>query len=392
MGMLKKEKLMKQFAKKWKDIAPLTKELIAINTVNPPGNESEIADFLEKRLKRKGIKCKKIGKVKHRKHLIAWIGRGKNELMVETHADTVPPNDMWTTDPWKGIQKNGKIYGLGAEDNKGPIAASVVALETLKRFEKELKGKFSILVAADEELASSVDLKYLLRKKKIHPKNVIVADVCKSRQIGLGEKSILRIRIVSYGKAAHGSRPEEGVNAINNMGKLLVEMEKLRMCGGNQLFSKPTINVGKIYGGKIINMVPTKCSASFDIRYLPNQKEAEIFQDIKKVIKKVEKKNKHAKFEIALLHRDKGFQLDKENELIESIQKNHELVLGKKAAIIGLSGGTDARKFLRSRINAISFSPGDKLSHKANEYIDLKQLKDFTKTVLFVAKDLLTES
>lgn len=368
-----------------KETAALLKELIARNTVNPPGNEFLIAEFLEKYFKKQGIHTKRFEKEKGRTNLLAWIGRGKPELMIVTHSDVVPAGSGWKTNPFKGIEKNGRIYGRGAEDNKGPLAACAVLLSVLKKHESNLKGKLSLLVAADEEKGSRLGAEFLLKENKIRADYAIVPDVGSGlREISIAEKGLLFLKAIAIGKQAHASMPEKGVNAIQRMNSFLCELMEWKIpYKKTSLFSKPTINIGTIKGGKAINIVPAQCSAGIDVRYPPNVKAREIINSIKKIAKR------HS-IKISIIEHQPPFLINKSMPLIESIKKNTGIVTGTKPRLSSMAGTTIAKKFVEKGIPAIGFGPGKMQAHKSNEFIEVKQLVDFAKILALVSIDMLS--
>ena len=209
--------------------------------------------------------------------------------------------------------------------------------------------------------------------------------------IDVGEKGALFLNITSYGKQAHGSTPEKGINAIWNMIELLNQLRELKYkCLTHELFSPPTLNLGTISGGAAHNIVPAKCEVKLDIRYLPGETEKEILNNIYAIITSVKKHNSTAKFDITVDTHLPPTQVSADNPLISLISKHTESILGIKPVPIGFSGVTVSKQLIEKGIMAVGFGPGDEdQSHIANESIKIQELIDFGKIMGLVIFDIL---
>ncbi len=111
----------------------LLKDLISLKTVNPPGNEFKVINYVKGFFKKNNIKFKIFSKEKSRLNLIGYIGKGKPELLISCHSDTVPAGEGWKTNPFKAVIKNGMVYGKGVVDDKGPLVSLMVAAKEIKK-------------------------------------------------------------------------------------------------------------------------------------------------------------------------------------------------------------------------------------------------------------------
>jgi len=382
-----KNKLAHGISNRKKELSSVLKQLISIETVNPPGDEFLVADWAEKYFKKKKIRTKKFEKVRGRTNLIAYVGKGKPELMIVAHSDVVPAGTGWKTPPFKGTEKNGKMYGRGSGDNKGPMAAAMIFLSELKKQEKELKGTVSLFIAADEEKGSALGAEYLLKEKKIKPDYVLIPDVfTENREISIGEKGLLHVKAIAKGVQAHASEPWRGKNAIEKITSFVCELGKWKLPTAKaKHFGGTTMNIGMISGGNAPNTVPNYCEAVIDFRYPPGMKASKIVSGLRKIGKKYEVK-------ISAMDDLKPFVLNAKNELFCSLKENVPLVTGKKVKITSMPGTTICKQFVFHGIPAIGFGPGSMVIHASNEFIELKQLDEFAQICALVTADLFSNN
>lgn len=390
------KKFLEKFVNIEKDeIVQLLCQLINAKTENPPGNEIIAAKIVKEYFDKCGINYKIFEKEKDRTNIIGYIGTGSPVFLVACHLDVVPAGNGWDNDPFEARVINGRVYGRGANDNKGQMASMMVLAKFLKQIETRLKGQFILVGAADEECGSVLGAEYLLDECNISADYAVIPDVSHNMQlIDVTEKGALFLEIVSYGKQAHGSTPELGVNAIRNMIELLekINTETFKFARKQHpLHTPPTINLGGISGGVAHNIVPGVCKAQLDIRYLPGDSKEGILQTIKTLMQDVQKSNKTAKFDINVSSDLLPSEVAVDNPLVKILSKHTETVLKVKPVIGGMSGATITKQLLAKGIISVGFGPGDHgVAHIANESIDIQELVDFAKIIGFSAFDLIT--
>ena len=223
--------------------------LIAQKTVNPPGNEYLLKNFVIELMKKIKMEVVVKEKKRGRTNIIGKIGRGKPRIALITHLDVVPAGKNWKTNPFKAVVKGGKIYGRGALDNKGPLAVCVEAIRLFLSKTPKPKGTLYLLAVADEEKGSELGMKWLL-DQGFKVDFALIPDGGKIDEVLIGEKGLLWLKIISYGKQAHGSLPQLGINAIENLAELILEIKKIKWPKKqHSLFSGLTLNIGQIKGG-----------------------------------------------------------------------------------------------------------------------------------------------
>ncbi|MHC1591078.1 MAG: M20 family metallopeptidase, partial [Candidatus Helarchaeales archaeon] len=210
-----------------REIQSILTQLIRAKTVNPPGNEKTAADVIMPILKKMNMDIKIHEKEKDRTNIVASIGNEEPSLMIVCHLDVVPVEDptTWKNDPFECTLENGIFYGRGTNDNKGQLASVLIAAKTVLKHVTP-KRKLVLVFAADEERGSNYGMKYLLESKLVHADHCIVAEATECTAIQIAEKGILWLKLKSRGKQAHGSHPEQGINAIQNLSLVLAELKK----------------------------------------------------------------------------------------------------------------------------------------------------------------------
>ena len=194
-------------------VLSLLKDLVSANSENPPGHEADVAKILKNHIEAHGISCTSVGPSK-RPNLIFSSHEGeKGDLVMHGHMDTVPIGDIesWSHDPFASEIADGKLYGRGSCDMKGPVAALVEAL--ILYTEAKHVRPLVVLATSDEESGCSGAEEVAASGKLNGIKYGVCAEPT-SLGILVGEKGMFWSKVVSTGKSAHGSRPEEGVNAI----------------------------------------------------------------------------------------------------------------------------------------------------------------------------------
>jgi len=357
------------------------------------GEEYRVAAIVSEALHQWGIPYKIFEREKGRSNVVGRVGSGAGpcKLLVACHMDVVPPGDGWDTDPFTPVEKDGFLYGRGVLDNKGPLAASLVAARVLKQLvgDQAIAGQLLIAALADEEASSpegDFGIGYLLDEGLIHPTHAIIPDIGENmRSIDVAEKGRVVLRVVARGVQAHGSTPERGVNAIYKVARFVTLLEQLQLPHQvHPLLGSPTINLGEIHGGAAPNIVPGECTAYVDVRIVPGQTVEGVRQIVASLAAQVADD-----FVVEVQSASEPHAIDPGNELVAAIQGNVEQLLGWRPQPIGMGGGTFAKTLNLAGIPAVGFGPGDDQAfHVANERVEIQQLVDFAHVVSLVALDL----
>jgi len=387
-----KDEIKSWFESRRGELVALAGRLIAARTVNPPGDEHRAAEVIERYLEPLGIASTRHEKESGRTNLVARIGSGSPKVIVAGHVDTVPAGDGWETDPFSALEKDQKLYGRGSADDKGPTASMLLAGRWLKEHEEELSGEVVLIAAADEERGSRLGMKYLLAEGIVAGDWAIIPDAGGAmRTIFIAEKAAFFSTLTSYGKQAHGSKPEEGVNAIKGIMEVLRRIDKMQFdVTRHRLLTPPTYNLGMIQGGVAPNVVPAKCTAELDIRFLPGDSAEAITKKIEDICRDVEKEIPGARFEFTPRTVDMPMELPEDHPLVRAITEETEATLGTAPKPAGLSGSTVAKFCMQRGIPAVNFAPGDGgCAHMANEFASIDSLVSFAHVLTRIILRLL---
>jgi succinyl-diaminopimelate desuccinylase len=247
----------------------LTRKLLSFNTVNPPGNEEEIAKFVGAILAGEGFKIEYPVLESNRPHLIAEKGLSsvKSPIVLSGHFDTVPlGNKSWRVDPFAGKVIDGKIYGRGSSDMKGGLAAMILAsIEAFSEVPPE--GGIRLIFSADEEYGCRGISKLVRENRGLGNACAIVVGEPTANMPVTSHKGAIFLKAVTSGKTAHSSMPELGINAIYKAARSITRIADLDFeAEPDPLLGSSTISVGTINGGLNINSVPDRTEFTIDIR------------------------------------------------------------------------------------------------------------------------------
>lgn len=255
------------------EVTRLTRQMIRVNTVNPPGNEAALARTLQAWAEERGLEAGLHPLAPERANLLVRVPGvgGAPPLLYNGHLDTVPIGEQaWRHDPFEGRVDGDRLYGRGATDMKGALAAMLGAAAALKRAGARLRGDLLVACTAGEEV-DSVGARALAAAGTLSPSALLVGEPT-DLAIAVAEKGALWLEVTTTGRMAHGSAPQEGLNAILSMARLVDALGREPPAAGEHpLLGRATLNVATIHGGIKTNVVPDRCVLTLDIRTLPGQ-------------------------------------------------------------------------------------------------------------------------
>ncbi|WP_298958160.1 acetylornithine deacetylase/succinyl-diaminopimelate desuccinylase family protein [uncultured Roseibium sp.] len=408
------------------DLIALTQDLLRIPTLNPPGeNYLEICEYLSNRLRGSGFTVELIrahGTPGDSEKYPRWnmIARREGKRPGEcvhfnSHIDVVDVGHGWTRDPFGGELVDGKIYGRGACDMKGGLAASIVAAEAFLAVSPDFSGSIEISGTADEESGGYGGVAYLAEKGYFSPErvqHVIIPEPLNKDRICLGHRGVWWAEIETHGEIAHGSMPFLGDCAVRHMGAVLEEMEEnLFPALAQKRTDMPvvpegarqsTLNINSIHGGQSEGdedftglpspCVPDSCRVVIDRRFLLEENIEDVQAEIRDLLEGVEKKRENFRYDLKELHRVLPTMTDKDAPVVKTVAKAIAQTMGKEAEYV-VSPGTYDQKHI-DRIgklkNCIAYGPGIlDLAHKPDEYVGVEDMLDSAKVMGLSLLELL---
>jgi len=373
------------------DLQTYLADLIRARTVSPPGDEYRAAKVLTAFCDRHGIPYEVFEKAPGRTNIVARIGSGRPRIVVGIHFDTVPAGDGWTTDPFEPVVRDGRMFGRGAKDNKGPMAGMMLAARYLKEHERDFTGQLIFVGAADEEAGSTFGMKYLLEECGLEAEAGIIPDAGHNmRGIYVGEKGLLHFRVRAVGRQAHGSEPERGASALWPMVDFLTAIRNWRPpATPSDLFTPPTLNIGAIHAGSVPNMVPGQCECMLDVRYLPGTDGEALLDHLRRVLRQVEAASPGVRMDLEVFSHQLPSLVSPDHPMVTYLERETEAVTGRRPVRLGMSGATVSKFLILRGIPAIGFSCGPEgAEHTADECIDLAELGQFAEVMTRVLLDL----
>ena len=347
--------------------------------------ETAVAEYIHSFFIKEGIESELVHVQDGRKNIIARIrgnGTGKN-LLLTGHTDTVPPYDM--EDPFTLKISGDQLIGRGANDMKGPLASMMIALATIKRSGIQLDGDLVFAGVIDEE-EKSLGTIHLI-EKGIRADGAIVGEPT-NLDICIAHRGLEWFSFLFEGKAVHGGKQQEGINAIQKASKFIQELE-------NQLIPKlnrrihpiagcSTINYGTIQGGTQPSTVAGECLLSIDRRWIPGEKYDDIIKEFEDILNQLSYDDPQFKASMQVLESSimkKGYvheamEIDPNHVLVKTLEHVCLDILKtpiEKTYFTAWSDGGLLHHY--ANIPTLVFGPGDlETAHSKNEFINRHDL------------------
>lgn len=411
-----KQNLWKKVDEKKEELIDLTSKLISINSENPPGNMEEITFFICDYLKRKGIDYKVLSPMEDKPNIIARMGNKKGKTLIfNGHSDVVPVGDLskWDFEPFSGEVRDGKVLGRGTSDMKGGLAGVLFAMGVLKDENIDINGEIILTVVPDEETGGDFGTKWLVENDYVKGDYCIVAEPTDIDNIEVGQRGKILVKLYSEGISAHGSlSPYVGQNAILKLTKVLNELYKLNKLTGNyddeiqsvideskkvakkclgvkgveNIIDHVTVNIGKIEGGTTVNMVADYAEADLDIRTPLGVSSIDVLNVLEKILNDLKLDNITYEF----LWTSEPNNVSVKSNLVQSVKKNAESVIGRNVTATYQWASSDARYFREAGIETIQYGAANTEGiHSYNETVNIQDLIDGAKVYLGAVVDLL---
>ena len=379
------------------DVIRLLSELVAIPSVNPMGRplsgegilETRLTAYLEDWFHRLGVECRHQAVSPGRDNLLAWYKApgSPRTILFDVHQDTVPTDGM-TIPPFEPAIADGRLFGRGACDVKGSMAAMLSAFARLVR--ERPAGSASVLLACtvDEEFTHTGSSH--LAESGHGAELAIVAEPTSLNLVHC-HKGALRWKIRTCGLACHSSTPHHGVNAIYRMGHVLLALESfagtLSRSAGHPILGPPSLSVGRIEGGQSVNVVPDWCEIEIDRRLLPGEDAAHCLEEVKVLLSRVPGGADAIEFGQPWVHMPA--LAPSAAKWLEPVGEAIAAATGRRPEILGVPFGTDAGPLSAAGTPCVVFGPGDiAQAHTRDEWIEIEQVQLAAEAYYRIACDL----
>jgi len=373
-----------------------------IRLPSPSGEERQVAVRLSEEMKRVGftdVRTDRIGNV------VGRIGNGQGPtLMLEGHMDTVGCGNLadWPYGPYEGKVVNGMLYGLGAADMKGSLAAMIYGVKALIEAGMQLHGNLYVVGVVQEEPCEGLAIRVLIEEEGIRPDFVLIGEAT-NRQVTRGQRGRLELKITTYGKSCHASMPERGKNAIYEAARILVGIELMMpQMEVDSFLGKASLAVTHIESVACSrNAIPDRCVLYVDRRLTGGETEAKAVAELRNLISRegveatVEVTEYQARsytgYECRARQYFPGWALPENNEWIQSCVSAVERELGYRPRIGRWDFSTDGVYTAGvAGIPTVGFGPGEeRYAHTAEERVSIAHLVDAAHVYARLAANLL---
>ena len=418
------EKAMEAIAARRDEVVTLTRELVGIPTVNPPGEHYQAcAELVGERLRRRGftisyVRAEGAPGDSDRYPRINVVARREGSglgpcVHFNSHIDVVVPGEGWTVDPFAGVVKDGRVYGRGTCDMKGGLAASIIAVEALIDSGVDLPGTLEISGTADEESGGYGGVAYLAERgwfSRPRVDHVIIPEPLNVDRVCIGHRGVWWAEIETKGRIAHGSMPFLGDSAIRHMGAL---MERLEHELGPRLASRrsempvvpdgartSTLNINSLHGGQPepkdglpAPLVADSCRVVVDRRFLIEEPLAQVKGEFVEILEDLARERPGFRYALRELFAVEPTLADRDGPVAAATAWAIQKVLGRPAQFVCSPGTYDQKHVDRigKLKDCIAYGPGVlDLAHQPDEWVGIDDMLDSAKVMALAAMTLMT--
>ncbi len=406
------------------ELVELTRSLVRIPTINPPGDAYvDCAELIGRRLARRGFDIQYLrgegtpgdSERYPRTNVVARRdGRAPGACVhFNGHIDVVEPGLGWSVDPFAAVVRDGRVYGRGTCDMKGGLAAAIIAVEALIESEVDLPGSIEISGTVDEETGGYGGVAYLAHQgffSKPRVDHVIIPEPLNVDRVCLGHRGVWWAEIETGGHIAHGSMPFLGDCAVRHMGAFLARLEselypalaqkRTRMPVVPEGARQSTLNINSLHGGLAEGydglpspLVPDSCRMVIDRRFLIEEDLPQVKAEVVSILEALRHERANFSYELRDIMEVQPLMTEADRPVVTAVSAAVERVLGRRAEHI-VSPGTYDQKHI-TRIghlkDCIAYGPGIlDLAHQPDEYVDIDDMVASAKVMATAALELLT--
>jgi succinyl-diaminopimelate desuccinylase len=360
----------------------ITRTLLRFNTVNPPGNERDCAEFMCRLVEDAGLNVTRHEFAEQRTCIVADLAGEGLPICFSGHIDTVPLGSAgWRCDPFEGEVDGDKLYGRGASDMKSGLAAMLHAALRIARLPGRRAGLSLVFTAGEENGCEGAN--FLARNTDaLAPAGAIIIGEPSSNYPLLGHKGALWLDAETSGKSAHGSMPDQGDNALYKAAKAVSRLEAYRFrTDPHPVLGSPTLNVGTLFGGTHYNLVPDRATIGIDIRTIPGLTGEAIMRDLQSDL--------GPDVALELVTGADSIFTDPDQPWVQAVFDIMQGYLGQRPNAKGATYFTDAAALTPAmgQPPTIIMGPGEaKMAHKTDEYCFVDKIETAAEAYFEIAR------
>jgi succinyl-diaminopimelate desuccinylase len=382
-------------------------QLVRVPTDTPPGNNTPHAEKTAELLHAMGLTAEKHAvpdaavKAAGLQSITNLIVRRKfgdagKTIALNAHGDVVPPGEGWTTDPYGGEIKDGKLYGRAAAVSKCDFSTYTFALRALEAVAKPSQGTVELHFTYDEEFGGELGPDWLLKHQLTQPDLMVAAGF--SYQCVVAHNGCLQMQVTVHGEMSHAAIPDSGVDALQGAVHILNALYALnadykKISSKVEGITHPYLNVGLISGGTNTNVIPGKVVIKLDRRMIPEEDPAQVEASLRATIEHATQSyapprgGNTLRIEIERLLLARAMvPLAGNKPLVDAIQKHGSELFGQAIPAIGTPLYTDVRLYVERGIPGVIYGAGPRTvresnAKRADEHIDLDDLRRATKVM-----------
>ena len=367
-------------------------DLVRIDSRNPsltPGSpgEAKVGAYIADALRALGLDVTAHELGDSRINIVGILhgsGAGRS-LLLNAHMDTVGVEGM--DDPFAAELRDGRLYGRGSQDMKASIAAMLAAAKALRDADSSLAGDLLLTFVADEEHAS-LGMEDLVKRYRA---DAAIVTEPTDLQICCAHRGFVWYEITTHGRAAHGSRYREGVDAIAHMGRVLVELEalaeELLAREPHPLAGPPSLHASLIEGGTELSIYPARCTLQIERRTVPGESSASCTAEIQKRLDKLAEVDNNFRAELTTFFSRSPFEITKDAAIVQTLIRAATARLGTPPAHTGATFWTDAALLADAGIPSVLIGPIGAGLHSAEEWVDVQSVVDLAAILVGVAQE-----
>lgn len=386
------------------ELVELTRSLVAAPGENPPGGEAATVATLAAAATDRGLDCVLTEVEAGRPNVSATLaGGGGPGLLLLGHTDVVPVGEGWSLAPLGGVVRDGRLYGRGATDMKGGLAACVVAMHALRRAGVALSGPVELAAVVDEEETGKGIRHFLAERERVTRsggevpayRGCVVAEPTDLQTV-VAARGAAYVEVRVTGKAAHSGNPADGANAIYGAAAVIGELERWHhelAEDAHPLVGPAMWSVGLVQGGTGTSIVPAECSVVVDRRMLPSESPAEVLEDTRRRVKALGLPERGLGVEVTMTMDMPGFETPGDDPFVTVVDTAMAEAGGPGLPLGGWTAACDGGYVARDTgVPVVVLGPGSvkDQAHRADESVAVEELLLAARAYALMAMRLLT--